>query len=374
MTQSDTIKVEYFELAYSLANKAKGISSPNPAVGAVIVKNGRLVSMGYTQPNQGKHAEIVAIENAKVPLDGATMIVTLEPHQYQEINPPCTEKIIESGIKRVYVGTIDKNPKVNGKGIARLKSAGVEVKVGFFEEDLLELNEDFFKFVTTGKPFVTVKYAISIDGKLGTITGDSKWISSEASREFEHTEIRRKADAIIVGVNTVILDNPYLTVRYRKKEYLYKQPLRCVIDPFGKTPIDSILASDELPTLFFVSEKVNRDFLNYISKRENKQYEYISLVGDRYLDVREIIDKLGERKVINVLVEGGGEIIGSFFDNNLVDKVFVFISPKFIGGSNAKVIGGRGVAKVEDSIRLYDITVMRIEDDVVMKGYVEKPY
>ncbi|MGC8964274.1 MAG: bifunctional diaminohydroxyphosphoribosylaminopyrimidine deaminase/5-amino-6-(5-phosphoribosylamino)uracil reductase RibD [Brevinematia bacterium] len=370
----DGVKLEYFEVAYSLANKVKGVVSPNPAVGAVIVKNGKIVSVGSTQPNYGKHAEVVAIENAKVSLEGAIMIVTLEPHQYQGHNPPCTERIIEAGIKKVYVGTIDKNPKVNGKGIAMLRSAGVDVKVGFFEEDLLELNEDFFKFVATGKPFVTVKYAMSIDGKLATITGDSKWISSQSSREYVHSEIRRKADAIIVGVNTVINDNPYLTIRYKKKEYLYKQPLRCVIDPFGKTPIDSIVVSDELPTLFFISEKVNKDFINYISKKENKRYEYVSLVSDRFLDVREIVDKLGEMNIINLLVEGGGEIIGSFFDNNLVDKVFVFISPKFLGGKNAKVIGGKGIDRVEDAMRLYDITALRFEDDIMIKGYLEKPY
>jgi len=373
MTETD-VKLEYFELAYSLANKVKGVVSPNPAVGAVIVKNGKVVSIGATQPNYGKHAEVIAIENAKVPLNGATMIVTLEPHQYQGHNPPCTEEIIKAGIKKVFVGTIDKNPKVNGKGIARLKSAGIEVKVGFFEEDLLELNEDFFKYAATGKPFITIKYAMSIDGKLATITGDSKWISSESSREYVHSEIRRKADAILVGVNTIIQDNPYLTIRYKKKEYLYKQPLRCIIDPFGKTPINSNVVMDDLPTLFFVSEKVNKDFLHYISKKENKKYEYISLVNERYLNVKEIVDKLGEMKIINLLVEGGGEIIGSFFDNNLVDKVFVFISPKFIGGKNAKVIGGNGIPKVEDAIRLYDITALRFEDDIMIKGYVEKPY
>lgn len=373
MTETD-VKLEYFELAYSLANRVKGVVSPNPAVGAVIVKNGKIVSVGATQPNYGKHAEIVAIESAKVSLKGATMIVTLEPHQYQGHNPPCTEEIIKAGIKRVFVGTIDRNPQVNGKGIARLKSAGIEVKVGFFEEDLLELNEDFFKFVATGKPFITVKYAMSIDGKIATIVGDSKWISSQSSREYVHSEIRRKADAILVGVNTIIQDNPYLTIRYKKKEYLYKQPLRCIIDPFGRTPIDSIVMSDELPTLFFVSEKVNKEFLSYVSKKENKKYEFISLVGDRFLDIREIVEKLGEMKIINLLVEGGGEIIGSFFDNNLVDKVFAFISPKFLGGKAAKTIGGKGVSRVEDAIRLYDITALRFEDDIMIKGYVEKPY
>lgn len=373
MTNTE-IKLEYFDIAYTLANKVKGVVSPNPAVGAVIVKNGKVVSIGATEPGHGRHAEVVAIENAKVPLEGATMIVTLEPHQYYGHNPPCTERIIEAGIKKVYVGTIDKNPKVNGKGIARLKSAGIEVKVGFFEEDLLELNEDFFKYVATGKPFITVKYAMSIDGKLATITGDSKWISSQSSREYVHQEIRRKADAILVGVNTIIQDNPYLTIRYKKKEYLYKQPLRCVIDPFGRTPIDSVVVSDELPTLFFVSEKVSKEFINYISKKENKKYEYISLIGDRFLDVREIVDKLGEMKIINLLVEGGGEIIGSFFEQNLVDKVFVFVSPKFLGGKNAKTIGGKGISKVEDATRLYEITALRFEDDIMIKGYVEKPY
>ncbi len=371
---SSDVKLEYFELAYKLANKVKGVVSPNPAVGAVIIKNGKIVSIGATQPNYGKHAEIVAIENAKAPLEGATMIVTLEPHQYQEHNPPCTEEIIKAGIKRVFVGTIDKNPKVNGQGIARLRSAGIEVKVGFFEEDLLELNEDFFKFVTTGKPFVTAKYAMSIDGKLATITGDSKWISSQSSREYVHFEIRRKADAIIVGVNTIIQDNPYLTIRYKKKEYLYKQPLRCIIDPFGRTPIDSIVINDELPTLFFVSEKVNKDFINYLSKKKNKKYEYVELIGDKFLDIKQIVEKLGEMKIINLLVEGGGEIIGSFFENNLVDKVFVFVCPKFLGGQNAKVIGGKGIPKLEDAIRLYDVTALRFENDIMIKGYVEKPY
>jgi diaminohydroxyphosphoribosylaminopyrimidine deaminase/5-amino-6-(5-phosphoribosylamino)uracil reductase len=371
---NEDIKIEFFTLAYTLANRVKGVVSPNPAVGAVIVKNGKVVSAGATEPNYGRHAEVVAIENAKVPLRGATMIVTLEPHQFQGKNPPCTERIIESGINRVFVGTIDKNPMVNGKGIARLKSAGIEVKVGFLEDDLLELNEDFFKFVTTGKPFVTVKYAMSIDGKLATITGDSKWISSESSREYVHSELRRKADAILVGVNTIIADNPHLTIRYKKKEYLYKQPLRCVVDPFGKTPIDSNILTDNLPTLLFVSEKASKDFLSYISKLPNKRYEIVELVNERYLNVNEIITKLGEMKIINLLVEGGGEIIGSFFDNNLVDKVYAFISPKFLGGKNAKVIGGNGISKVEDAIKLYDVSAFRFEDDIMIKGYVEKPY
>ncbi len=372
MTETSEVKLEYFVLAYELANRVKGVVSPNPAVGAVIVKGGKVISVGATQPKLGKHAEIVAIENAKVPLFGATMIVTLEPHQFESHNPPCTEKIIESGIKKVYVGTIDKNPRVSGRGIERLKSVGIEVRLGFLEEDLLELNEDFFKFVSTGKPFITVKYAMTLDGKLATITGDSKWISNEHSREFVHSEIRRKADAILVGVNTVIADNPQLTIRYKKKEYLYKQPLRCVIDPFGKTPLDSYLASDELPTLFFVSEKVNKDFVEYIKNKPNKSYKVVSLVNDRFCDLKEIVDILGEKKIISLLVEGGGEIIGQFFDNNLVDKVFVFISPKIIGGRNAKVVGGNGIQRMENAIKVNDISVIRIDDDVLVKGYVGK--
>lgn len=366
----------YFRRAFELAKSVKGFVSPNPAVGAVIVKDHKIIGEGATQPYGKDHAEIVAIKEAekkygKEALKGATMIVTLEPHQFQSLVPPCTDAIINAGISTVYVGTKDPNPKVNGKGIETLKKAGIKVIEGFLEEDLWELNEDFFKYITTGKPFVSVKYAMTLDGKLATKSYSSQWITGEDARAYVHSEIRKKADAILVGVNTIIRDNPNLSVRIKNanKEVLEKIPIRVVIDPDGKTPENANVLIDPYRTIF-ITKKESKHFMEIVEKH-GKEYIVMEPKEDGYFSLKEIIEKLLEYKIIHILIEGGGETIGRAIDERIVDKFYVFVAPKIVGGRNAVTIGGQGVEKIGEAITLKNVELIKFSNDILIKGYAQ---
>ena len=228
---------DYMELALSLAKRALGSTSPNPAVGAVVVKDGVIVGEGYTQPPGSAHAEVVALKQAGVNSSGAVMYVTLEPCCHFGRTPPCTQAIISSGISEIHIASLDPNPLVSGKGKAELEDAGIKTVLGEHKEEALELNEGYTKFITTGDPFVITKFAMSLDGKLATRTGDSRWISGEESRRYAH-KLRRSVDAIIVGVGTVLADDPRLTVR-AKGQGKETEKLKVIVDSHGKTPLDA---------------------------------------------------------------------------------------------------------------------------------------
>lgn len=364
--------LDYMAYSLSLAELALGYTSPNPAVGAVIVRDGIVVGLGHTQQPGLEHAEIMAINQAGEMARGGTMYVTLEPCCHHGKTPPCTNAIINAGISEVHVAVIDPNPIVNGKGIKALEAASIKVYLHEYEQRAREINEGYFKYITQGIPFVIAKFAMSLDGKIATRNGDSKWITSEEARNYAHGQ-RHIADAIMVGANTVLVDDPLLTARgYTGRGGRAKlQPLRVIVDGQGRVPTTARIFSEPGKTLVAVSDNPdNRDKLSI--KREGTEYIMVKS-QNQLIDLSELLKILGQRKVTVIMVEGGSSLLGSFFDNNLVDKVLAFIAPIIIGGDNAKtVVGGRGIGTIKEAIQLNNIKVERFENEFLVSGYVAR--
>lgn len=363
--------VDYMDYALSLGELALGYTSPNPAVGAVIVREGMVVGLGHTQPPGSSHAEIMALRQAGTRAKGATMYVTLEPCCHRGRTPPCTDAIIEAGITRVHIALIDPNPQVNGKGIKQLREAGIEVVMGDHEDKAKEINEGYIKYITTGLPFVIAKFAMSLDGKIATRSGDSKWISNEESREYVH-RIRRTVDAVMVGANTVIVDNPRLSARgsSEKGGRTKSQPLRVIVDGKGRTPLTSQIFKEPGYTLLAVARPMDAKHRREYEKLGAEVVEFRTTKG--IIPLTQLMQMLGKRKITSILVEGGSILFGSLFDHNLVDKVMVAISPIIIGGKAAvNAVGGRGFSTVAKSLRLHNIKLDTAGDDVLINGYVD---
>jgi diaminohydroxyphosphoribosylaminopyrimidine deaminase/5-amino-6-(5-phosphoribosylamino)uracil reductase len=363
--------MDYMGVALSLAKLAQGQVSPNPAVGAVIVKNDVILSMGYTQPPGGDHAEIVALKQAGRDARGAAMYVTLEPHCYQSRTPPCTKAIIEAGIEEVHFAAIDPNPKVAGKGQAELQKAGIKIYIGEHAAEVQELNEAFNKHITSGLPFVTVKIASSLDGKIATRSGDSKWITGEAARkQVQH--IRYTSDAVMTGANTIIVDDPRLTVRLAVKGgTTHKQPLRIVIDGLGRTPPTAHIFGEPGKNLIVIGDSVANSTKKALRDMGAEILELPAYEG--IVDLRQLMQILGQKDITSVLVEAGGILLGSLFDAGLVDKVVTFMAPIIIGGENARPsVAGVGIDKLVNSTKLKNIKVERVGPDIQVTGYVVK--
>jgi diaminohydroxyphosphoribosylaminopyrimidine deaminase/5-amino-6-(5-phosphoribosylamino)uracil reductase len=331
-------------------------------VGAVVVRDGEIVGEGYTQPPGQAHAEVVALQAASDQARGATLYVTLEPHSFHGRTPPCTDRIIAAGIIQVYVATLDPNPQVAGRGVTILRDAGITVHVGENEAEAKELIEPHAKYITTGLPFVTVKYAASLDGKIATRTGDSKWITGPESRAYVH-QLRAASDAIMAGINTVLADDPQLTARKSDGSTLPRQPLRVIVDSRGRTPPTARLLSEPGHTLIAVAEQnlnISGDDVVSMPNMDGK------------VDLAELMQELGRREITSVFVEGGGTLIGSLFDLRLVDKVIAFIAPVIIGGQSAlSPVGGLGAENMSDALRLSRVKLQRFGDDVAVTGYCE---
>jgi diaminohydroxyphosphoribosylaminopyrimidine deaminase/5-amino-6-(5-phosphoribosylamino)uracil reductase len=364
--------MDYMEQALQLARLAVGEVSPNPAVGAVIVRGEEIVGEGFTQPPGQDHAEIVALKQSGDRSCGGVMYVTLEPCCHFGRTPPCCRAIIAAGIREVHIATLDDNPIVFGQGKAELEAAGIEVHVGEHREAARELNEAYFKYINTGLPFVTAKYAMSLDGKIATRSGDSKWISNEDSRHFSHT-LRHASDAIMAGVGTVLADDPHLTARgcAGRGGTSHKQPLRVIVDSTGRTPLDSCLFAEPGRTLMALGGSVTDE------RRE--AYRQVGAETERFpgedkrVDLRALLKYLGEHQVTSVLVEGGGTLLGSLFDAGLVDKVAAIVAPIVIGGAAARTaVGGVGVAKIARAHQLENVRVSQFGTDTVISGYVVK--
>ncbi|MDD4879865.1 MAG: bifunctional diaminohydroxyphosphoribosylaminopyrimidine deaminase/5-amino-6-(5-phosphoribosylamino)uracil reductase RibD [Candidatus Omnitrophica bacterium] len=339
---------KYIKISLELAKKAKGMTSPNPCVGAVIVKRGRIVGSGYHRFAGGPHAEIYALRQAGKKAEGATMYVSLEPCSHFGKTPPCTDAIIRSGIKRVVAAIKDPNPVNNGRGLRILRSRGIGTAVGFLEAEAKELNEDFIKYMTSKMPFVAVKVAQSLDGKIATRTGDSKWISGEKAREFVH-KLRSEHDAVMVGAGTVLKDDPLLTARVKGKRV--KQPLRIILS--GKTGI---------PQNARIFNSRGGDVVIAATKKK-----------DGRVDIRSLLGELAKRQITSVLIEGGGETVASALESRVVDKVYFFIAPKIIGGRKAATsVEGEGVDKAGKAIRLNKTSFRKIGDDLLIEGYIIK--
>jgi diaminohydroxyphosphoribosylaminopyrimidine deaminase/5-amino-6-(5-phosphoribosylamino)uracil reductase len=364
-------KMDYMARALSLAKLALGSVSPNPAVGAVIVKNGKVVGQGYTQPPGGPHAEIMALKEAGERARGATMYVTLEPCCHYGRTPPCTKALIDAGIAEVRSAMIDPNPLVSGKGKTELEKAGIHVKTGEKAESACEIIEAYIKYITERVPFVTAKFAMSLDGKIATRTGDSKWISGDESRRFVHF-LRYVNDAIMVGVNTVLTDDPQLTVRCCSNGGLsHKQPLRVIVDTEGKTPTTAKIFDSHGNVMIAVGETASPARKRALRRAGAEVVELPVKRGLVHLPA--LLTALGERQITSVLAEGGGTLLGSLFDLGLVDKVIGFIAPVIIGGKQAKTpVAGKGVENVLDSIKLERVRTERINGDVMISGYVGK--
>lgn len=364
--------MEYMEQALSLARLALGQVSPNPAVGAVIVKDGTVIGQGYTQPPGSAHAEIVALERAGEAARGAAMYVTLEPCRHQGRTPPCTRAIIASGLAEVNMAMLDPNPVVSGKGRAELESADIKTSLGEGSEAAGEIVEAYTKFITTGRPFVTAKFAMSLDGKIATRTGDSKWISDEESRRYVHN-MRYQADVIMAGVNTLLADDSRLTVRSGagRGGTAHRQPLRLIVDSHGRSPPSARVFNEPGKTLVAIGPEVDGSTRVALNAAGAELLE-MPLVNGR-VDLAQLFEVLGKRQVTSILVEGGGILLGSLFDLGLVDKVVAFIAPLVIGGKTALTpVAGLGAAKIADAIKLSRCRVATIGEDVMLSGYVRR--
>ncbi|MFZ0389353.1 MAG: bifunctional diaminohydroxyphosphoribosylaminopyrimidine deaminase/5-amino-6-(5-phosphoribosylamino)uracil reductase RibD [Calditrichia bacterium] len=357
----------YMQRVLELAQQGKGKTSPNPLVGTVIVKNNRIISEGYHRSYGDKHAEVVAMENAGEDLSGATLYCNLEPCSHntpEKKTPPCTQRIIQENIRRVVIAGEDPNPLVNGSGIRQLRENGIIVDVLPPAEDSRRLNEKYFKFIKTGKPFIHLKIAQSLDGRIATASGSSQWVTNQSAIRLVH-EWRAEYDAVLVGANTVMQDNPSLNVRLVEGRH----PYRVVLDNRLLIPDQAHLISDELRhrTIIFTTQNAGHPRVSELMKKE---IQVISLPPDSrgLVPLEEAMQRLAELKIASVLVEGGGEVFTSFIRQRLFDKISVFIAPKIIG-SGIESIGDLGIQTLQDAYNLEAVSIKIIDNQALMEGY-----
>ncbi|MCI0338559.1 MAG: bifunctional diaminohydroxyphosphoribosylaminopyrimidine deaminase/5-amino-6-(5-phosphoribosylamino)uracil reductase RibD [Acidobacteria bacterium] len=377
MTDSDYIKI-----ALQLAARGSALVTPNPLVGSIVVKDGEIVGRGYHRYDELKHAEAWALEEACERAQGSTLYVNLEPCSHQgpaKRTPPCVKALIEARVKRVVASMVDPNPQVNGRGFEQLREAGIEVSVGLMEREAQRLNEKYTKYVSTGLPFVHLKTACSLDGRIATRTGDSKWITGEEARAASQL-LRHEYDAILVGIGTVLADDPMLTDRTNKPR---RKPLaRIVLDARLRIPPDSKLVrtARECPLIIFSAGQgnaVSTDFpmpSQWNARREELEKlgaEVVCVAGESgRLDLSEALAELGRRHLISLIVEGGAEVAGSFVKGRLVDKATFFIAPKIIGGRNAIAgIGGSGFETLSEALELQEVGIFQRGNDWEFTGY-----
>lgn len=364
MTDSD-----FMSEALSLAAKGMGFVNPNPMVGAVIVRDGEIIGRGWHRQYGGLHAERNAFadcDSRNVDCKGADMYVTLEPCCHHGKTPPCTEAVIEHGIRRVFIGSPDPNPLVAGKGVGILRNHGIEVHEGIMREECDALNEIFLHYITTGLPFVTMKYAMTMDGKIACYTGESKWITGEAARNHSQYD-RLRHSGIMVGVGTVLADNPMLSCRLENG----RNPVRIVCDSKLRTPLDSniVQTARDIPTI--IASAV--DNADRIAEYTSQGCTVLTLPSDDgRVDLRRLMKELGERKIDSVLLEGGGELNWSALRSGIVSKVKTYIAPKLFGGASAKSpVSGTGVSLPDEAFMLEKSSISRIGEDILIESRVK---
>ena len=356
---------DYMKRALELAKKGAGHTSPNPMVGCVVVKDGRIVTEGYHERYGEFHAERNALTRCEEDLTGAEMYVTLEPCCHQGNTPPCTDIIIERSIGKVYVGSMDPNPKVAGKGVKILQEHGIEVETGVLEKECLALNEIFFYYITTGIPYVAMKYAMTLDGKIASCTGDSKWVTGETARHHVH-ELRKQYSAILAGIGTVLADDPMLNCRIEEGV----DPVRVVCDSSLRIPLSSQLVktAGDIPVI-----------VAYAKENPEKEkallqagVELISAGRDGRVNLAVLMRELGKRKIDSVLVEGGGAIHGSLLKSGLVQKIYCYLAPKLIGGREAgSPVEGDGFSRMKDALPVKEMEILPLGEDICISGRVE---
>lgn len=364
---NNKMNIKYMKRAIALSKRGIGYVNPNPLVGAVIVKNEQIIGEGYHEYYGGPHAEINAFNNAIEDVEGAVMYVTLEPCSHYGKTPPCVDKIIKKKISKVFVGLLDPNPLVMGRGIQKLIDHGIEVKVGLLDDHISKLNEVFIKYITTRQPFCILKTAMTLDGKIATASGDSQWITNEKSRRYVH-QVRHKVAAIMVGIGTVLQDDPSLTTRLKNNKG--SNPIRIIVDSKGRLPLDSKIyqTSNKNNTIIAVTDKTDSQKLERLKEKLD-----VIIVPDKngLVDLKILFTILGEKGIDSVLLEGGGNLNFSMLQANLVDKMLTFIAPKVLGGKEALTpVEGEGVSNIDEAILFQKEKVYHFNEDIMIESYI----
>jgi len=362
---------KYMSLAISLAGKAEGMTSPNPLVGAVLVKRGQVIGKGYHRKAGLPHAEIEAFINAEKNghrVKGSTLYVSLEPCCHREKKtPPCTDAIIRKGVSEVVVGTLDPNPRVSGNGVKLLKDAGIRVTTGVCEEKARSLNEAFNKYITTGMPFVTLKLAATLDGKIAASTGDSKWIGSERQRKEAH-RLRYLSDAVMVGTGTIIKDDPRLNVRLLKAG---RQPVPVVLDMKLKTPVSSKIFSAHENVIIVTGKSHDANRRRKLEAAGATVIE-AKTGRDGLLDLRDAARRLGKMEITSLLIEGGSRTAALALKSGIVDKVVFFYAPRIIGAEGLSMVGDMGISRIRSSFKIERVTIRKFGEEFMVEGYAAK--
>lgn len=366
--------VDFMAQAIALARAHQGQASPNPTVAALLVKDGRVIAQGVTEPSGGRHAEVVALQQAGEEARGSTLYTTLEPcgpYRWEgKRNEPCALFILRAGVQEVHIATLDPNPRVNGGAARFLQEAGLRVVIGEHQEEAQELVEAHAKWLKTGLPFITLKWAMSLDGKIATSTGDARWISSPSARDLVH-RLRAASDAVLVGIGTVLADDPALSARQPDGALLPRQPLRVIVDSRARTPPSArCITAPGGKTLIAVAHAPSER----VAALEAAGAEVVALPSPHgEVDLLALCRLLGQRSLTSLLVEGGGTLAASCVEQGLADKVLAFISPRIIGGKAAPTpVEGTGVLRAADAIPLERVRVENVGPDVLVVGYLPR--
>lgn len=365
METERTLDEKYMKLALRLARRGLGKVSPNPMVGAVIVRGDRIIGQGYHRYFGGKHAEVNAIESVAGDTTGATMYVTLEPCCHYGKTPPCVDAVVRSKVGRVVIGTLDPFPEMRGKSLEILHQNSIETTVGVLEEECRALNEVYLKYISTGMPFVTVKFAETLDGRIATATGSSRWVSSGESRKIAH-RLRTRHDAILAGVGNVLLDDPELTARLVRG----RNPTRVVLDSKLRIPLDARVLTKQKTARTLVATTPSADKVK-AKALQQMGIEVLTVPPDARgrVDIRELLKTLAQRQISSVLVEGGGEVITSFLREGLADRLVVFVAPKILG-RGIEAVGELNIKEMDDALKLSIEKVYRSGGDIVIEARV----
>ena len=369
--------------AIALAKKGAGFVNPNPMVGCVVVKDNEIITEGYHEYYGGFHAERNALTHTTADCKNATLYVTLEPCCHYGKTPPCTEIIIEKGIRKVVVGLLDPNPLVAGKGIKILEDAGIEVVTGVEVEEIKELNKVFLKYIKTKRPYVLLKTAMTLDGKIASYTGDSKWITNEKSRKLVH-KLRSEMMGIVAGIGTVKADNPMLNCRIEvqqptanSRQPNIHQPIRIIVDTKASISLDSniVKTANEYRTILAISNQMSAISCQQSKINELKSFNVEILYceeKDGHVDINDLMIKLGQKGIDSILLEGGATLNAAFIQAGCVDEVYAFIAPKIIGGEHSKSpVGGQGIELMKDAVMLKDIKIETFDNDILIKGKIK---
>jgi diaminohydroxyphosphoribosylaminopyrimidine deaminase/5-amino-6-(5-phosphoribosylamino)uracil reductase len=352
-----------------LAAKARGRTSPNPMVGAMVVKNDRIIARGYHHRAGEPHAEAIALKRAGAAARGATLYVSLEPCSHtNKRTPPCSPLVVASGVKRVVVAMIDPNPRVSGGGIKAIKQAGIEVVTGVLEDEAKKLNEAFIKQVTTKIPFVTMKIAQTLDGKIATATGESKWITSDASRRIGH-QLRNRNDAILTGINTVLKDDPSLTARVPEG----RDPVRVIVDSRLRIPLNAKVITQRSSAKTIIATCAGSSEARIRRLEERGAEVLVVRSSEGKVDLKDLLRKLGKRDILSVLIEGGAEVNASALQAGIVDKVVLFIAPLLMTGRDSLCsIGGIAPVRLAHALKLREVSTRFVGRDLMVEGYIMK--